>query len=501
MDLFEPVKRQMALLRAYKFPATWLLQYDAMVSGPFVGFLKENMPPSHEVGLWFEMNEDHCKAAGVTWRGRPGYEWDWSPPVAFSLGYTPDERNKLVDAAAAKFYELWGRYPRSVASWNLDALSISRFASRYGVEAFAVCRDQIATDGFTIWGAPIAGYYPSKTNCWSPALDAENQIDVPVFRMLGQDPVYYYQRRYPLPNGEISGDPDTMEPVWPSGRSPEFVERFFRMIEEAPCGEFAYLQLGQENSFGWPAMADGFEMQMRKLAEIESRQLLEPPAARRLKIETLSSTGRRFRRAFKMTPVQAQVQLADPFGHCSTPERSVWYQSRFYRANLHFKGALPFFRDIAVYSDAFPQPFLRRPTRQTDVEQRMPAILDGCHWSESEAEPAAGGLLRDGEAIRMSGEPRVSETAFGLKVVIPCAHPLTIHFREREIAIGSSQPFRLVFAWDPAKAAFTGLQGSRARYEWQGFEYAVRVSQGKASASPRGWSIDPGQGRIRMILG
>ena len=38
----------------------------------------------------------------------------------------------------------------------------------------------IATDGFTIWGAPIAGYYPSKVNCWSPALSRSAQISTPV---------------------------------------------------------------------------------------------------------------------------------------------------------------------------------------------------------------------------------------------------------------------------------------------------------------------------------
>ena len=39
-DLFQPVQEQMALIRKYRFPATWLLQYDALVEGPFVEFLK-----------------------------------------------------------------------------------------------------------------------------------------------------------------------------------------------------------------------------------------------------------------------------------------------------------------------------------------------------------------------------------------------------------------------------------------------------------------------------
>jgi hypothetical protein len=91
-DLLLPAQRQMEIIVAHGPPATWLLQFDALVSGPFVPFLKQHMPANHEVGLWFEMNEMHCKAAGVTWRGRAGYEWDHIPHVAFTIGYTEDER-------------------------------------------------------------------------------------------------------------------------------------------------------------------------------------------------------------------------------------------------------------------------------------------------------------------------------------------------------------------------------------------------------------------------
>ena len=250
-DLLLPVQKQMEIIKELQLPATWLLQFDALVSGPFVQYLKDNMAKSHEVGFWFEMNEMHCNAAGVKWRGRPGFEWDHFPNVAFTIGYSPEDRIKLADTAMAEFKKIWGKYPKSVASWNLDAITCAHLVDRYKVDAFAVCRDQIATDGFTIWGAPIAGYYPSKTNCWSPAVEPQNQINAPVFRMLGQDPVYYYNREYTMPDGKRHSAPDTMEPVWPSGQSPIFVERFLRMIGEAPTGQFAYAQLGQENSVPW----------------------------------------------------------------------------------------------------------------------------------------------------------------------------------------------------------------------------------------------------------
>jgi len=47
MDMLQPVREQMALVRGHGLPATWLLQFDAVVDGPFVGFLKQNMADNH----------------------------------------------------------------------------------------------------------------------------------------------------------------------------------------------------------------------------------------------------------------------------------------------------------------------------------------------------------------------------------------------------------------------------------------------------------------------
>ena len=489
VDLFLPLQKQMELALLHKLPTTWLLQFDALVSGPFVGYLKEHMPKDHEVGVWFEMNEMHCKAAGVEWRGRPGYEWDHYPSVAFTIGYSQDERISLADAFMHEFKKTWGTTPKSVASWNLDAVTMEYLADKYHVDAFAVCRDQIATDGFTIWGAPIAGYYPSRSNCWSPAVDKKNQISVPVFRMLGQDPVYYYQHGFPMPGGKRGGGPDTMEPVWSAGRSPEFVKNFLSMIAESPTLKFAYAQLGQENNFGWPEMESAYPRQMKALADLR--------ASGHAHVETMGETGRRFKESFTTTPPQAQIMLEDPFGNEETPERSVWYQSRFYRADLHFHGDLVYLRDITVYSDANPQPFLEKATRLQDVEQRMPAVLDGYHWSDTpgSSDPGAGGfVVVDGVRITMTGKPTVREAGNTLFVDVPVSKggTLRVKFEERRLTVSLSQQtaahMALSFEWSPERSAFVKIQGRRAEYSWQGLEYGVTVS-GTPTKTPHGWSV------------
>lgn len=503
MDLIEPVRGQMALIKAHQFPATWLLQYDALVEGPFVAFLKSEMPPSHETGLWFEMNRKICDDAGIAWRGNPDWEWDYHVPVAYAIGYTPDERRKLADTAVATFKRVFGQAVKSVASWNLDAITVAHLADHHGIDAFGNCRDQLATDGFTIWGAPIAAYYPNRLNAWSPAVEAKNQIGTPMFRLLGQDPTYYY--------GEGIPAPDTMEPVWPTGQSEVFVDRFLEMIARTPTQALAYAQLGQENSFGWAAMGKAYAMQMDKLAQVNHQGGLI--------VETMGETGRRFKRAFHSTPTQAQIMLEDSLGRTETPQRTVWYQSKFYRANLHFRGTEFALRDLHVYDDNFPQPYLTEPVRQHGIEQRLLAALDGYHWSDDAVRGGKPGRRAQGRFVlieqdgtqtplTLAGLPTVHETGSTLQTMVPLADGgnFVVVFHEREIEFNVSgtpaqSKLGLLLEWLADRSAFQTIAANRLNYRFRDFDYHVSVANGIAVKTSEGVSIIAGGTQaLRLIL-
>lgn len=495
MDLILPVREQMALINAHKFPATWLLQYDALVEGPYVEFLKAHMSSDHETGIWFEMNRRICDDAGVEWRGNSEWEWDYHVPVAYAIGYKPDERRKLADTAMATFKRIFGHDARTVGSWNLDAVSIAHLSDHYGIDAFANCRDQLATDGFTIWGAPIAAYYPNRKNAWSPALEAKNQISTPMFRLLGQDPVYYYDNQLPYP--------DTMEPVWPSGQSPTFVDRFLNMMAHAPTQSLAYAQLGQENSFGWPMMSQAYPMQMDKLAQVQREGGVI--------IETMGETGRRFKRSFRSTPTQAQVMLKDPFGKDQAPQRTVWYQSKYFRANLHFRDDQFYLRDLHIYDDRFPQPYLNEPVRQHGIEQRMLAVLDGYHWSDDEVRAGRAGMRAMGRFVligedgrdrplTMVGTPTVSQPKATLQTSVPLSSGgrLVSVFSEKEVTfsvidIPSHAQLGLKFEWVAERSALQEVSADLLSYRFQEFDYAIRVTNGVASRTAQGVDILAGK--------
>jgi hypothetical protein len=503
INLMQPVKEQMAHIKAHKFPATWLLQYDALVMGSYVDFLKAEMPSNHEAGIWFEMNREICEEAGIAWRGHPNWEWDYHVPVDYAIAYSPGERRKLADTAMAAFRRIFGHDAKTVGSWMLDAVTAAHLSDQYGIDAFANCRDQIATDGFTIWGAPIAAYYPSRKNAYSPALNRRNQISTPMFRLLGQDPVYYYDNQLP--------HPDTMEPVSPSGQSPLFVQNFLNMIAHAPTQSVAHAQLGQENSFGWASMRKAYPMQMEKLAKERSRS--------GLMVETMGETGRRFKRLFPSTPTQAQVMLEDPFGHTHNPERTIWYQSKYFRADLHFRGDLFYLRDLQVYNDQFSQLYLTEPTRSENIEQRMLAVLDGYHWSDKSALAGHSGtramgrfvlISSDGkvERLAMKGVPAVKESGKTLRAEVPLADGgrFLADFREREIAfslenVSTRHKLGLVFDWVANRTAFQHVSADRLDYRFRDFDYSIRVINGVPSEVPGGVRIvGPGQGTLRLQM-
>ena len=71
LDLIRPVTEQVKLLGRYSLKGTFLYQYDALIFSDFTAPMKLCRTPV-EIGVWLEIVEPLCRAAGIPWRGRPG---------------------------------------------------------------------------------------------------------------------------------------------------------------------------------------------------------------------------------------------------------------------------------------------------------------------------------------------------------------------------------------------------------------------------------------------
>lgn len=487
IDLLEPVLRQRELAQRHGLPVTWLIQYDALLDQRFVDALKST-PAGDEIGVWLEFPQPLVEAAGLRWRGR--FPWDWHVNVGFSVGYPPEERTRMIDLFFARFRATFGFAPKAAGSWFIDAHSLEHLAHRHDIEAFCNCKDQWGTDGYTLWGGYFnQAYYPSKLNSYIPAQTAAAQIDVPTFRMLGSDPIHQYE--IALDTVHNNGQQVlTLEPVSPGGADPAWTDRFLTNMFETPCLSFGYAQAGQENSFGWPAMAKGLEYQHRRIAELRDRGLV--------RVETLSRSGAWFKQQYPLTPASAVVAPQD----VDAPQRgALWYCSRFYRTSLRWDGSALRLRDLQRFDERRAEPFLHTVCQEKNCKYDALPVLDGFLWSAPGHQAALRILDAHNTPLALPAPPQIEER-----------DPHTLHaridrdfaflFEESSLALRgpAGVSWTLAANWAPAAVtAFAGAEPSCLHFRHEGYAYTVPLLAGSATAHEAGFVLRPdSSGAIRL---
>lgn len=432
MDLYKPVAEQIRLMRELKLRGTFLLQYDALIQPQYTELLKSCDPDQFEIGVWLEMNEPHVTDAGLPWRGE--YSWDWHAYCGFSVGYTKEEREKLIDTLFAKFKEIFGYYPRVLGSWFYDTHSIRYASDKYGLDAICNCKEQFGTDGYTLWGGYYGqGYYPCRKNVFIPAQDTDEQIPVPLFRMLGADPLYQYDCGVdPFEGAQKWQRVLTLEPVYfphGGGGHPKWVDWYLRENFNGDCLTFGYAQAGQENSFGWDGMCNGLTYQFEQFAKLQNEG--------KLTVEPLGDTGRWYKSTYPCTPasaITAHTAFDDP------DKQSVWYSSRYYRTNLFVDHGALRIRDIHVFNENMPDPFEDTVCPGNTATYESLPVVDGNRQT-------GGGVIagmyfvRDSEEIRCDGMTFCDENG---SAVIRCGE-MTFHLTDDMITVSAPFDFTCQF--------------------------------------------------------
>ena len=493
--LYQTVEEQLKLINRYNLPATFLLQYDALIKPEYQQLLKSQLNQQSEIGGWFEITQPQVEDAGLEWRGE--HSWVSHANIAFSTGYTNDEREKLVDVYMEKFKEIFGEYPKSMGSWYIDAHTLNYMYEKYGIIASCNCKDQIGTDGYTLWGGYWnQAYYPSKLNGYMPAQSQEQQIPVPVFRMLGSDPIYQYDDGL----GNDRQGVISLEPVYTqAGKNRAWVHYFFNAIVDQPCLAFNYAQAGQENSFTWDAMKDGLEMQIPIIDSLQRAQ--------KIQVLTLAETGKWFKEKFSTTPATAVTVLNDIRNENN---KTVWFNSRYYRANLLWKNQDFSFRDIHLFDERFKSQYVDKPGESSQFFFYTLPMVDGYMWSTPEdragmqiVQHSASG---EKKIVRLN-PPTITEPDTKT-LVVTCTdvenHSFKMTFTESDFEITcdtNDKDFRWSLDLHTASSElpFKEIEGQNIMAEFQGFKYVIRCLDGKPEISGDcALRISPVQNRIKI---
>jgi len=475
--LYQTVVKQVEIMNDYKLGGTFLLQYDALIDPRYQKLLKSLPKGTFEIGAWWEIPQPQVEKAGLKWRGR--YPWDWRANIGFSTGYTQKEREKLIDVYMADFKKIFGYYPKSVGSWFIDSYSLNYMYQKYHIVASSNCKDQYGTDGYTLWGGYWnQAYYPSKTNSYMPAQNAANQIPVPIFRMLGSDPI----RQYDNGLGTTRQGVVTLEPVYEfGGGDAAWVNWFLKSFTEDKALGFNYTQAGQENSFTWDAMAKGFEIQMPLIARLRDEG--------KVRVETMEQSGLWFKKTYKVTPATSFTVSKDLEG---SDLKTAWFNSRFYRINLLWEKGTLRIRDLHLFNERFPSAYHSKPATSNECMFFTLPVIDGYIWSKPGQ--IAGMRLKaivDGkELLLQGGDPVYTHpTAQSLHISWPLTSikgSLEIDLDEKQLKMKlvSGTAYDWYFDLTTTKGIelpFQKISTKQVDCNFEGMKYAVKAIEGSFS--------------------
>lgn len=471
---YEATLREATTLKQHNLPGTFLLQYDALIAPSYQKLFLEGEGKGFEVGGWLEITEPHAKDAGIAWRGK--HAWDPAADVDFLTGYTQAERRKLIDTFMEKFREVFGRYPASMGSWFIDAYSLEYMEQKYHVVASCNCKDQVGTDGYTLWGGYWNGaYYPSRTNGYMPAQTQAGGVAIPVFRMLGSDPIYQYGTSWTArSNGQ---DVFSLEPACVGGGdNRQWTLRYLDAITDRPCLAYNYTQTGQENSFFWERIGKGLVMQAALIDSLRK--------AGKVTVQTLEESGRWFKKHFKLTPPTAVVAEVDTRNEGNA---ALWFNSRFYRASVEFDHAGSFrLRDVQLFDERFTSPYYAERGRSTRLLYFALPVVDGLFWSNADTlaglrlvRPAADGSSRPIDIVGHEVTEKGNKTLV-LSLRSVAGEEYTLLFGERGFILRSkdAQPWALELATAQVALPFTNIGERRVEARYKDFNYCLALRKG-----------------------
>jgi thiamine pyrophosphokinase len=94
VDDFETIRNEILTVKQYGFPGTYALKHDALMDKRYQELLKTYLDESDELGAWWEITDDMCRRAGISFRNANEVEvYEDQVQSTYSLGYTPEGAN------------------------------------------------------------------------------------------------------------------------------------------------------------------------------------------------------------------------------------------------------------------------------------------------------------------------------------------------------------------------------------------------------------------------
>ncbi len=380
----DAVQGQLAMLKKFNLPATWLLRFDALENKDILGAVNER--EKDERGLFLEVTPSWAKKAGVTYHASESWH---SAGSAFLTGYDVGDREKLIDAAFDKFKNIFNIYPKSVGAWWIDSHSLSYMQKKYRITSAMIVSDQYSTDNYQIWGQYFSTpYYPSNTDALHPAQFVDNKIPVVMVQWAERDPVNAYGNG--VEESTFSVQPNDY--IDYHNLDINYFGKLLDIYTKQKFNKFGYLVVGLENSYDWAKYKDEYGKQMELLSQ---RRLND-----NLNLVTLSQFSDWYQKTFPGISPDQLIVSNDPLG---SYKKTVWYMNPHYRVGLFVNIDGVSFRDIRQYTSGTEELCLKLRCDFVNFATSATRVLDdvsfGDKWVIDPGKVTDFSVARIGEGV------------------------------------------------------------------------------------------------------
>lgn len=364
-------------------PASWLFTYDVLENQQVTDFAKQ-MDQKQDLGIFLEVTPNFAKNAGVIYNKTDS--WHRSNSV-FLIGYSQDDRKKLIDVVFKKFKSDFGYYPRSVGAWWVDSFSLSYMKDKYGIIATLGCADQFYTDGYSLWGQYWSTpFYPAKFHAGMPARSIETKLDLVLLQWAARDPLNGY-------SGERASSYSTQD-YYTRNLPDEYYEKLIKLYALKNKNQFGQITLGLEGDFPEETYREKFAQHLDTIQRISTKE--------NITITNMKDFSLWYRQTFPNLSPAHVIEADDLLG---SKIKSIWYQSPAYRIGLTYNEENQELKiiDWRTFQDNFQEPFYLTPNTQLNLYINTPSLIDQISNPRSVLKiPAKGIFSSSGSAQKFS---------------------------------------------------------------------------------------------------
>ncbi|MDB5146684.1 MAG: hypothetical protein JWQ57_704, partial [Mucilaginibacter sp.] len=232
----------------------------------------------------------------------------------------------------------------------------------------------------------------------------------------------------------------------------------------------------------------GFEIQMPLIARLRDEH--------KIRVETMETSGRWFKKQYKVTPATS-FTVSHDLGESDL--KTVWFNSRFYRVNLLWENGNLRIRDLHLFDESFPSVYTKQVATSNECTFFTLPVIDGYIWSKPDQ--IAGLRLKaliNGNEVLLTGKDPVftHPTPQSLHIswpLISVKGAFEIDLNEKQLAMKllSKQVDNWYFDMTTAagvKLPFEAIQDKQINCSFEGTQYIFKATKGTFS--------EPGNGTV-----